>query len=134
MPLGVVQFLEHGGSREDPGFVDIVLSFDGRLQKQQPRNVKTTLDLPDDLVREAKLRAVHEGKKLKDVISELIHQGLGHPASPVSRGAARRGGLDLPLFPSSQDAPARRLSLDDLVAAEHEALTCDDHARVSRPA
>lgn len=134
MPSGLVRFLENGGSHENPGFVDIVVTFDGTLEKQQSRIVKTTLDLPNDLVREVKLRAVHEGKNLKDVISELIRQGLGHPASPVSRGAARRGGLDLPLFPSSQDAPARRLSLDDLVAAEHEALTCDDHARVSRPA
>ena len=32
--------------------------------------MKTTLDLPGDLVREIKLRAVHEGSKLKDTVGE----------------------------------------------------------------
>jgi hypothetical protein len=34
--------------------------------------MKTTLDLPDDLMREVKIRAVHEHKKLKDTIAELL--------------------------------------------------------------
>ena len=38
--------------------------------------IKTTLDLPDDLMREVKIRALHEGKKLKDAIAELIRQGI----------------------------------------------------------
>ena len=38
--------------------------------------VKTTLDLPDDLMREVKIRAVREGKKLKDAIAELIRKGI----------------------------------------------------------
>jgi len=38
--------------------------------------MKTTLDLPDDLVREVKIRAVHERKKLKDAIAELIRKGM----------------------------------------------------------
>ena len=38
--------------------------------------MKTTLDLPDDLMREVKIRAVHEHKKLKDVIAELIGKGM----------------------------------------------------------
>lgn len=39
--------------------------------------MKTTIDLPADLVREIKLRAVHEGRKLKDVAAELLKRGLG---------------------------------------------------------
>lgn len=96
--------------------------------------MKTTLDLPNDLVREVKLRAVNEGKKLKDVISDLLRQGLGHPAPTVEGVTARRGTIDLPLFPSSPDAPARRMSLDALVAAEHETLTRDDLERLRPPA
>ena len=42
--------------------------------------MKTTLDLPDDLVKEIKLRAVHEGKKLKDAMAELLRRGLSMPA------------------------------------------------------
>jgi hypothetical protein len=39
--------------------------------------MKTTLDLPDDLMREVKIRAVHEHKKLKDAIAEFIRKGMG---------------------------------------------------------
>lgn len=38
--------------------------------------MKTTLDLPDDLVLQLKLRAVHEGKKLKDAVAETLRAGL----------------------------------------------------------
>ena len=38
--------------------------------------MKTTLDLPDDLMRKVKIRAVHEHKKLKDTIAELIRKGM----------------------------------------------------------
>jgi|GEM_PF-727630 len=38
--------------------------------------VKTTLDLPDDLMRAVKIRAVHEHKKLKDTIAELLRKGI----------------------------------------------------------
>jgi plasmid stability protein len=38
--------------------------------------VKTTLDLPDALVKQVKLRAVREGRKLKDAVAELLRKGL----------------------------------------------------------
>ncbi len=38
--------------------------------------MKTTLDLPDELMREVKIRAIHEHKKLKDTIAELIRKGI----------------------------------------------------------
>lgn len=38
--------------------------------------VKTTLDIPDELMREVKIRAVHEQKKLKDTIAELLRKGI----------------------------------------------------------
>lgn len=38
--------------------------------------MKTTLDLPDNLVKQVKLRAVHEGRKLKDEIAHLLRKGL----------------------------------------------------------
>ena len=39
--------------------------------------MKTTIDLPPDLVREMKLLAVNEGRKLKDVAADLLKRGLG---------------------------------------------------------
>ena len=41
--------------------------------------MKTTFNLPDDLVKEVKLRAVHEGKKLQDAVAELLRRGLEAP-------------------------------------------------------
>ena len=124
---------EEGGDDAFPSLcapAPLRANFDRKLENQQSGIVKTTLDLPNDLVREVKLRAVNEGKKMKDVISDLLRQGLGHPTSTISQGNARRGRIDFPLFPSSPDAPAQRMSLDELVLAEHETLTRDDLERL----
>jgi hypothetical protein len=38
--------------------------------------MKTTLELPDALVKQVKLRALREGKKLKDTVADLLRKGL----------------------------------------------------------
>jgi plasmid stability protein len=38
--------------------------------------MKTTLDLPDDLVKQVKLRALQDGRKLKDAVADLLRKGL----------------------------------------------------------
>ena len=38
--------------------------------------MKTTLDLPDALVKEVKLHAVRGGRKLKDAVADLLRKGL----------------------------------------------------------
>jgi hypothetical protein len=38
--------------------------------------MKTTIELPDELVKEIKLLAIHEGKKLKDAVADLLREGL----------------------------------------------------------
>ncbi len=38
--------------------------------------MKTTLDLPDALVRQVKLRALKERRKLKDAVADLLRKGL----------------------------------------------------------
>jgi hypothetical protein len=57
--------------------------------------MKTTLDLPDDLMREVKIRAVHERKKLKDAIADFIRKGMAaarkHP-SKMPKPVKLRGG------------------------------------------
>lgn len=52
--------------------------------------MKTTLDLPDELMRAVKIRAVHEHKKLKDTIAELLRTGL-------ARNKASRNKLPKPV-------------------------------------
>lgn len=46
--------------------------------------MKTTLDLPDDLMRAIKIRAVKENRKLKDAIAYLLKRGLARePGVPA---------------------------------------------------
>ena len=53
--------------------------------------MKTTLELPDDLVREIKLRAVLNGQKLKDAMAELLRTGLSIEAPvPLARPTMRK--------------------------------------------
>ena len=47
--------------------------------------MKTTLDLPDALVKQVKLRALQEGQKLKDTVAELLRKGLLADSSAESR-------------------------------------------------
>jgi len=38
--------------------------------------MKTTLELPDDLMRRVKLRAVYRNQKLKDTVAQLLEIGM----------------------------------------------------------
>ena len=95
--------------------------------------MKTALDLPDELAREVKIRAAQEGRKLKDVIAELLRLGLdsvadssSEPSSPIVLDAV----TGLPTVACRH--PARRaeritpdkvagILLDQEVAWNHEA-------------
>ena len=46
--------------------------------------MKTTLDLPDPLMREVRIRAAQDGRKLKDLVAELLRCGLDASSSPES--------------------------------------------------
>lgn len=98
--------------------------------------MKTTIDLPDDLVREAKLRAVAQRRPLKDLMADFIRQGLGHPPQSAAPQLATAGRVSLaadglPLVRCSAAAPARQARVADLLALEQQATTEDDlrHAR-----
>lgn len=43
--------------------------------------MKTTLDLPDTLVKQVKLRALRDGMKLKDAMAALLRKGLAAEAA-----------------------------------------------------
>ncbi len=58
--------------------------------------MKTTLDLPDELVRRVKMRAVQSDRKLKDLVAELLDAGLradrtAPPAAPPKPVRLRSG-------------------------------------------
>lgn len=49
--------------------------------------MKTTLELPDTLLRRVKLRALHRSQKLKDAVAQLLELGLA--ASPDVESSPR---------------------------------------------
>jgi len=85
--------------------------------------MKTTLELPDDLVMEMKMRAVRERRKLKDVAAEVFRRGLmsteESPESAVSKPKRRK--IRLPLIPTSPDAPRINVTPQQLHDLEMEA-------------
>ncbi len=56
--------------------------------------MKTTLDLPDELGRAIKLRALSQNRKLKDAIADLLRRGLSREPAVTSK---RRRPVKLPL-------------------------------------
>lgn len=81
--------------------------------------MKTTLDLPDELMRTVKIRAVREDRKLKDMVAILLRRGLGE--RPEEPGTVRKR-VPLPLVqcahevrPDEEMTPERvaRVLIDD---------------------
>lgn len=70
--------------------------------------MKTTLDLPPELVKQLKLRAVHEGRKLKDSVADVLRAGLkaksnGTPTHKTVIRKDKRTGL--PVIQCQHPAP-----------------------------
>ena len=70
--------------------------------------MKTTLDLPDDLMRTIKIRAVKENRKLKDAIADLLRSGLSR--KPAKQKIVRKH-VKLPLVRCAHEArPGEEMS------------------------
>jgi len=123
LAAGVVRFSRTGagteGRRAESAEVHVADFWEyGKLV-----SMKTTLEVPDDLSREAKSRAALTGQKLKDVIAEGLRAVLYGKPPP----ARRRRHIKFPvLIPRAKapltlpdDAAYRAELLDDL--AHHEA-------------
>lgn len=86
---------------------------------------KTTVELPDELFRAVKLRAVSEGRPLKDTMAELLRRGLDAEDAPAGSGrpaAPKR--VRLPLVRCAHPAPVDEEMSPERVAevlAEQEA-------------
>ena len=61
--------------------------------------MKTTIELPDELMREIKIRAAREDRKLKDLIPELLARALAVSAQPTGRR------VKLPLIKGTRTPP-----------------------------
>lgn len=102
--------------------------------------MKTTLELPDELMRAIKIRAAQSNRRLKDVVTELLEKGMNAPAAPPpSQGGtdrSRRVNINpetgLPLVRSPADAPITRLSTDEVYALIHRAEYEEDMESLKR--
>lgn len=70
--------------------------------------MKTTIDLPAELVRAVKIRAAEENRRFKDVVAELLQRGLTGEA----RERQRSGRVQLPLLRGHAAAPGEELSAE----------------------
>jgi plasmid stability protein len=100
--------------------------------------MKTTLDLPDELVRAVKLRAVGQGRPMKDLVAEMLRQGLGIAAAN-STNAAKPPAKDsmvqitasgLPVARCRAGAVTTKANIADLLKLEQQAQHSEDMQRV----
>lgn len=99
--------------------------------------MKTTIDLPAEVLREVKLRAVLQGRTVKELVGDLLRQGLGMSkaqsfAAEPSVGMVDFGEGKLPVIRCSLDAPATRMSVDELLAIEQQTQVEEDLRRGGR--
>lgn len=93
--------------------------------------MKTTIDLPDELIRQAKLRAVIEGRTLKELIADFMRQGLGLEAAPkpLAVSASKMVVVDdfgFPTVQCSADPPASLMSIEELLRLDQQSQTEED--------
>lgn len=93
--------------------------------------MKTTLDLPEELIREVKLRAVIQGRTLRDLVADFLRLGLGvavpnTPVLPPADSMVEVGPGGLPVIRCSADAPAARMSVQALLKLEQQTQTEED--------
>jgi len=85
--------------------------------------MRTTIDMPDALMRAAKARAAEHGESLKDLVNRALAHELGLPS-----GATRKTGrVTLPLI--ARDAVPSVLVMNDDIAAALEAEDIERHAQ-----
>jgi len=96
--------------------------------------MKTTLDLPDELIREVKLRAVVQGRTLRDLVADYLRQGLGMAEpklvdTPPAGSMVEIEASGLPVIRCRADAPASRMRVDELLKLEQQAQAEEDMQR-----
>ncbi len=95
--------------------------------------MKTTIDLPEDLIREVKLRAVMQRRTVKELVAECLRQGLDMaPPSAAKPQTSARVTIDasgLPIIQCRTNAPAARMNRKKLLQLEQAALAEEDAKR-----
>ncbi len=99
--------------------------------------MKTTLDLPDELVRRMKIRAVQEGRSLKRLAADLLTQSLNAAAAPTTppptTGRVTVADNGFPVFRCGTNSPASRMTAAELIALEQQTIVEEDMQRAGLP-
>lgn len=88
--------------------------------------MKTTLELPDELMRTVKVRAAREDRKLKDMVALLLRRGLAEPQKSDEKVTRR---VELPLVrcahPASPEEEMTPERAAEILAESDTAATRD---------
>jgi hypothetical protein len=98
--------------------------------------MKTTIDLPDVLVQQARQRALHLGRPFKDLVAEYIRQGLSDLPATAQRSTSGALEIDtdgLPLFRRDPTSSGLMPSLEQLLELEQSTLAEEDRLRAGLP-
>jgi len=95
--------------------------------------MKTTVELPREILDEVERRAAYLGRKVDDAVAYYLVKGLAiSPAPPA--GLEARISTDpatgLPVILGSTAAPARWMTTEALIDLEHDTLTLEDLERL----
>jgi hypothetical protein len=93
--------------------------------------MKTTIDLPNDLMREVKIRAVLTRRTARDLVADLLKQGLGlgSPAVSGERPTSTMVTIGDGGVPVIRCAPAARMSVAEMLALDERSQNEEDCAR-----
>lgn len=73
-----------------------------------------------------KIRAAGEGRRIKDLIAELLELGLAADAAPRQAGYFKMDPeIGISVFVSPPDAPINRMSIQEILRLEQESLITD---------
>lgn len=86
--------------------------------------MRTTIDVPDRLMRAAKARAAEHGESLKDLVNRALANELGFQSVPTRK----TGRVSLPLI-ARDAAPSVPVTNDDIA----DALEAEDIERYTSP-
>jgi plasmid stability protein len=99
--------------------------------------MKTTLDLPDELIRAAKLRAVSQGRTLRELVSEYLREGLGmnekpSPEVPTLPSTIELNSRGFPQYKCNPTSKVGQKDLSTLLELEQSTLQKEDLRRVGQ--
>ena len=91
--------------------------------------MRTTIDIPDDVLRRAKARAALSGMKLKDLITRYVEMGLAQHAQEGEQKAHPRRSPPPLIAKAMTGKPIPALTNQELAELELE----EDYEKLRRP-